>query len=177
MADLDAVTRLLDDCFGKSPRDEREEWLEWSVRNYPALAKLGQPPYGDYAVVRTDDDQVIGSVGLVPSFGPFDQLPIFRSTMRATPSGLFRPEMGLFWAISSAHRRLGYAAEAAAAMAKFAFETQRVARLVATTEHENAASIGVMRKIGMSIETNPRETPEWFQAIGVIFNPGVSPAG
>jgi ribosomal-protein-alanine N-acetyltransferase len=173
MADLDAVTRLMDDCFGESPRDEREAWLEWSVRNYPALAKLRQPPYGDYAVVLKDDDEVIGSVGLVPSFGPFDQLPVFRSTAGAAPSGLFRPEMGLFWAIGSAHRRLGYAAEAAGAMAKFAFETQRVARLVATTEHENVASIGVMRKIGMSVEMNPQPTPEWFQAIGVLFNPAV----
>ena len=127
---------------------------------------------------------MIGSVGLVPSFGPFDQLVVFRSAVSATgraaesetPGGLFRPEMGLFWGIGSAHRRLGYAAEAAAAMAKFAFETLRAARLVATTEHENVASIGVMRKIGMSVETNPQETPEWFQAIGVIFNPAVAQA-
>lgn len=177
MADLDAVNRLRDECFGASPREERREWLEWSVRNYPALAKLRQPPYGDYAVARRDDDCVVGAVGLVPSFGPFDQLPIFRSTAHAAPSGFFRPEMGLFWAIGSAHRRLGYAAEAASAMATFAFETLRVARLVATTEHANVASIGVMRKIGMSIETNPEKTPEWFQTIGVMFNPAVTAPG
>jgi len=173
-ADLDAVTRLLDDCFGTSPRDERKEWLEWSVRNYPALAKLGQPPYGDYAVATKDDDQLVGSVGLVPSFGPFDQLPVFRSNVGAVPSGLFRPEMGLFWAIAPVYRRLGYAAESAAALANFAFETLRVARLVATTEHDNVALIGVMRKIGMSVETNPEKAPEWFQAIGVMFNPAVT---
>jgi RimJ/RimL family protein N-acetyltransferase len=168
--DLEAVARVLDECFGAAPREERREWLEWSVRNYPALAKLGQPPYGDYAVVDKGTEELVGAVGLVPSFGPFGQLPMFRRAGEGA-GGLYRPEMGLFWAVAAAHRGRGYAAEAAAAMAGFAFEALRVERVVATTERDNAASIGVMRKIGMVVESNPEPTPEWFQVVGVIFNP------
>jgi hypothetical protein len=28
----------------------------------------------------------------------------------------------------------------------------------------------VMRKIGMRVERNPRPEPEWFQAVGVLWN-------
>jgi RimJ/RimL family protein N-acetyltransferase len=168
--DFDAVVRVHDDCFGPSPRAEREAWLAWSVRNYRALAQLGQPPYGDYAVALKDGGAVVGSVGLVPSFGPFEKLPWFRSRLRGRPSGLFTPEMGLFWAIGAPHRGSGYATEAAGAIARFAFETLRVERLVATTEHSNAPSIGVMRRLGMSIETNPDPEPQWFQTVGVLLN-------
>jgi [ribosomal protein S5]-alanine N-acetyltransferase len=176
-ADIDAVVRLLDSCFGPSPRARREAWLEWSVQNYRALAELGQPPYGDYAVALKDGGAVVGSVGLVPSFGPFEKLPWFRSRLRGRPGGLFTPEMGLFWAIEPSHRASGYATEAARAIAVFAFDTLHVDRLVATTEHSNAPSIGVMRKLGMRIETNPDPEPHWFQTVGVLPNPSAPRAG
>src|SRR5688500_7282098 len=124
--DLDAVARLLDGCFGPAPRARRQEWLEWSIRNYSALAQLGQPPYGDYAVTLKDGGEVVGSVGLVPSLGPFGKLPLFRSRGHGPRGGLFTPEVGLFWAVDPAHRGLGYATEAAAAMAAFAFDALRV---------------------------------------------------
>jgi RimJ/RimL family protein N-acetyltransferase len=72
---------------------------------------------------------------------------------------LFTPEVGLFWAINSAHRRSGYATEAAAGLAKFAFEELHVERVVAMTEHSNLASIGVMRGLGMRVERNPQAEP------------------
>src|SRR5688572_23121520 len=151
--DIDAVTRLLDGCFGQAPVAARKAWLDWSVRNYDALARLGQPPYGDYAItLREDDDAVVGSVGLVPSFGPFARLSAFRSSGDGEPSRLFRPEMGLFWAVNADHRRIGYATEAAAALASFAFDRLRVERLVATTERGNAASIAVMHRLGMTVD-------------------------
>ncbi len=167
-SDLDAVARLQDDCFGPSPRAQHEAWLAWCVRNYAALARLHQPPYGDYAVESKDGGAVVGSVGLAPSFGPFETLPWSRSRLRGQPGGRFTPEMGLFWAVATPHRDRGYAAEAAGALAAFAFETMNVDRLVATTEHDNAASIGVMRRLGMTIERNPVSEPAWFQTIGVL---------
>jgi len=167
-SDLDAATSLLDECFATAPRQQRRDWLEWSVRNYRALAELHQPPYGDYAVVRWETNELIGSVGLVPSLAPFGQLPMFSASVPNGTRDRYSPEMGLFWATAVAHRNNGYAAEAAGAIAAFAFDTLRVARLVATTEHENAASIAVMRKIGMTIETNPEPTPHWFQVVGVL---------
>lgn len=170
-ADIDAVVRLHDECFGIAPCDTRRRWLEWCVRNYDALERLNQPPYGDYAITLKDGGAVLGSVGLVPSFGPFEKLPVFRSRLRDVPGGLLTPEMGLFWAVALAHRRAGYASEAAAAVAALAFGELRVARLVATTEHTNLASIGVMRRLGMTIERNPDTEPRWFQTVGVLFNP------
>jgi [ribosomal protein S5]-alanine N-acetyltransferase len=171
-ADREAVVRLLDDCFGPAARVEREAWLGWAVRNYDALAALGQPPYGDYAIELRDGGEVVGSVGIVPSFGPFEKLPWFRARLRGgAASGLFTPEVGLFWVVGTAHRGKGYATEAARAVAAYVFETMRADRVVATTEHDNAASIGVMRRIGMSVEVNPDGEPEWFQVVGVLGNP------
>ncbi|HEY2589847.1 MAG TPA: GNAT family N-acetyltransferase [Tepidisphaeraceae bacterium] len=175
--DAEAVARLLDECFGPAPRTERQAWLEWTVRNYRALADLRQPPYGDYAVTLKADGRVVGSVGLVPSFGPFGKLPWFRRVGAGRSTGLFTPEMGLFWAVERASRRLGYASEAAAALAACAFDTLRAERLVATTEHANLASVGVMRKLGMTIEANPDADPPWFQTVGVLLNPRIGKSG
>jgi ribosomal-protein-alanine N-acetyltransferase len=157
--------------LGPAPRAEREAWLAWAVLNYRALAQLCQPPYGDYAVTLKETAVVIGSIELVPSFGPFGKLPWLRSRLRGSPSGLFTPEMGLFWAVATPHRASGYATEAARAMAAFGFDALRVERLVATTEHANSASIAVMRRLGMTIEANPDPEPRWFQTVGVVANP------
>ena len=121
---------------------------------------------------------MIGAVGLVPSFGPFERLPAFRDRLaeqtrgRGDAGARFTPEMGLFWAIAAEHRRRGYASEAAGALAGFASAELRADRVVATTDHSNAASIGVMRRLGMEIQTNPDAEPESFQTVGVLFNPG-----
>ena len=167
--DLDAVVSLLDACFGPAPRSERQAWLDWTVRNYVALAQLHQPPYGDCAVVLKSSDEVIGAVGLVPSFGPFEKLSGLGLPRRGKPTVRFTPELGLYWAIAPAHRGCGFATEAGRAMARFAFDELQAARLVATTEHDNAASIAVMRKLGMTIERNPDPEPAWFQTIGVLL--------
>ena len=82
--------------------------------------------------------------------------------------GRHRPEVGLFYHVAETHRRRGYAAEAAAALAGHAFAELSLRRVVATTEHTNVASIGVMRKLGMRIERNPRPQPPWFQVVGVL---------
>src|SRR5688572_8568931 len=111
-SDLAVAARLLDECFGAAALDERRRWLEWTVRNYVALEGLKQPPYGDYAVVLRDGGDIIGSVGLVPSFGPFQLLPSFAARLGGRAPGLFTPEMGLFWAVAQANRGKGYATEA-----------------------------------------------------------------
>jgi len=59
MDDLDAVYQLLDvdvsmadfGSEGGMTREERQQWLQWTVLNYAALNRLNQPPYGDRAVV------------------------------------------------------------------------------------------------------------------------------
>jgi RimJ/RimL family protein N-acetyltransferase len=169
--DLDAVAALLDACFGAAPRERHAEWLDWAVRNYAALQRLGQPPYGDYAVASRETGEVVGTVGLVPSYGPFEQLASFRRRLIGEPSTFATPELGLFWGTAPAHRRRGYAADAAAAMAGYAFETLGAARVVATTKRDNAASIAVMRRIGMTVDELPDAPARGWQVAGVLWNP------
>jgi RimJ/RimL family protein N-acetyltransferase len=78
------------------------------------------------------------------------------------------PEVGLYWAVAPAFRRRGIAAEAAAALIDHAFAELSLARVVATTDRDNLASIGVMRRLGMRVEENPEPEPAWFQVVGIL---------
>jgi len=145
-------------------RGRRRAWLEWTVRSYDELLALTQPPYGERAVTLSETGEFVGLVGLVPLLAPFAQLPAFGSVAGAK----FEPAVGMFWSIRPAVQRRGYAAEAAAALARWAFENLNLARLVAGTDHDNTASIQVMRRLGMTIETNPYPQPPWFQVVGIL---------
>lgn len=188
-ADLDAVHRLLDvelaeadtGTDGALTLDARRRWLEWTELNYQQLAYLRQPPYGDRAVALRTTGELVGACGLVPCLAPFAQIPTLRgapatgaapTAARATGS---TPEVGLYWAIAPAHRRRGYATEVGGSLIAYAFTTLRLRRIVATTTHDNAASIGVMRKLGMRIDRNPLPEPPWLQTVGVLENTAVGP--
>lgn len=144
----------------------RRDWLEWTVRNYDGLANLMQPPYGDRAIVLKATGTLIGSVGLVPCFHPFGQLPAFGGQENA-PSSV---EMGLFWILSPDYHKQGLATEAVQAIINYMFCTLRLNRMVATTDYDNLASQGVMRKLGMQLERNPFAEPSWFQVVGILEN-------
>jgi len=174
--DLHAIHRILDLTFGDGSKitdaealNERRAWLEWSRLSAEWLPKMFQPPYGDRAVVLKRTNEVIGAVGLVPCFDVFEQIPGL--SRGEPPSALRVAEFGLFWAIDPLHQGHGYATEAAQALIDFAFQQLRVKRLVATTEFDNAASIGVMRKLGMRIERNPFPDPPWLQVVGTLEHP------
>jgi RimJ/RimL family protein N-acetyltransferase len=171
--DLDPVHAIMNAGFGAVPRAEREAWLQWTARNYAALARLAQPPFGDRGIVLRATGALIGSVGLVPSYGPFDKLPYFRTRACVPPSGLFTPEIGLFWVLDARHRGQGYATEAARAVIDAMFSTQGLKRIVAMSDYENVASIAVMQRLGMTVERNPDPNPEWFQVVGILENPAV----
>ena len=146
--------------------EARRAWLAWEVANERELANLLQPPYGDRAIVRRSDEVLVGTCGFVPELKPFGLLPSFPRA-EGDPT-LFIPQVGLFWTIGREYRRNGYATEAGRAMIDYAFGTLRLARIVATTDDDNAASIGVMRKLGMRLERNPHPEPDWFQMCGVL---------
>ena len=143
----------------------RQQWLDWTIMSYEQLARLYQPPYGDWAIVLKQAGKLIGSVGFVPCLAPFGQLPSLHSDSR-----LYTTEFGLYYALSPAYHRQGYAAEAVRAMIDYAFSTLKLKRIVATTTLDNVASIGVMRKMGMRIERNPYPDPPWFQVAGILEN-------
>jgi RimJ/RimL family protein N-acetyltransferase len=190
LADLDAVHDLLDvqlaeadiGTEGTLPREARERWLQWSVLNEEALAHLKQPPYGDRAVVLKATGALIGACGYVPCFGPFGQLD---SAAAATagpgaaraggPRGRYSTEFGLYYAVSPAWQRRGIATEAARLLADYAFDRLNLARIVATTTHDNVGSTRVMAKLEMRIERNPHPVPPWFQVVGTLDHPAARP--
>lgn len=169
-ADFDAVHAALNSAFGPTSEAERRDWLAWNIANEHTLASLGQPPYGERAIVRRDMGALIGAAGLVPAFGPFERLPSFQRRLGTPDTNRYTPEVGLFWGIHAAHQGRGYATEAARALMDAMFTQHHRQRIIATTEYDNAASMGVMRKLGMSIERNPQAEPGWFQVVGVRFN-------
>jgi [ribosomal protein S5]-alanine N-acetyltransferase len=176
MEDLDAAYHLLDvdladASLGSEKMENREmraRWLQWSVLNYEQLALLNQPPYGDRALVLRDSGELIGACGYVPCLMPFEQMAYFGGPIAVGGPRRSTPELGLFYAVSPAQRRKGYALEAARALLAYAFDDLNVKRVVATTEYENAGSMGVMRALGMRIERNPLSEPPWMQVVGVI---------
>jgi RimJ/RimL family protein N-acetyltransferase len=174
--DLHAIHRILDLTFGDGSKidvaealNERRSWLEWSRLSAEWFPKMFQPPYGDRAVVLKQSSEVLGAVGLVPCFDVFEQVPGLGHG--GPPSAHRVTEIGLFWAIDPDHLRNGYATEAVQALIDFGFQQLHVKRLIATTEYDNAASIGVMRKLGMTIAKNPLPDPPWLQVVGILEHP------
>jgi RimJ/RimL family protein N-acetyltransferase len=157
-----------EDALGAVGTDPAPGWLAWTAESYRQLEALMQPPYGERGIVLRATGELVGLVGLVPSFGPFDQIPGLGG---ATEAARFRPEIGLYWAVAQAHRGNGYATEAARALIDHAFAALDLGRIVATTERSNTASQAVMRRLGMRVEQNPLPEPEWFQVVGWLDAP------
>ncbi len=174
--DLAAAHRILDMELGEADTgtegtlaiEQRRAWLEWSALSYEQLAYLHQPPYGDRAIALRETGELVGACGYVQCLGPFGLLPSLRAGLSEATARLFTPEFGLYWAISPAHQRQGYATEAAAALIDYAFAQLQLRRIVATTAYDNIASQGVMRRLGMRIEHNPSTEPPWFQVVGIL---------
>jgi RimJ/RimL family protein N-acetyltransferase len=176
LEDLEAVHRLLgveiDAVVLHTEKTDsiqaRAEWLQWTVLNYAQLAILNQPPYGDRAVILRHTDELIGSCGFVPCLNSFEQIPGFGQIQDTSRQVCTSAEFGLFYAIAPSQRRQGYAVEAARALLSYAFQQLQLRRVIATTDYDNIGSIGVMKKLGMRIEKNPRPDPPWLQVVGVL---------
>ncbi len=169
MEDAVPFRHMLDAAFGQNPDRSDEvsrQLLQYNVLADGAHGALGQPPYGDRAIVLRSSGALIGAIGFAPCLAPFGQLPSFGGTAHYTP------EVGLFWALLPDQSGNGFATEAARAMISYAFDVLRLHRIVATTEHDNLRSIAVMRRLSMTIERNPSPEPHWFQTVGVLLNSG-----
>jgi RimJ/RimL family protein N-acetyltransferase len=173
--DLPVIHRILDQTFGDGSKVEepaalleRRSWLQWSILNQEWLPKLHQPPYGDQAITLKSNGELIGSAGYVPLLDVYEQIPELRVSTSASRYAI--PEVGLFWVIDPGHQKQGYATEAAQALIEYGFKQLRLKRIIATTEYENIASQGVMRKVGMKITRNPLPEPPWLQVVGVLEN-------
>ncbi len=167
--DLEPIHGILQRAFEDHDMEleDRRSWLEWSRLNQVWLPRMHQLPYGDLALALKEGGELIGSVGLVPLLDVYEKLP----GLSSSPQSLFNvPEVGLFWAVDPPCQGNGYATEAARGLVNFAFHELRLKRLLATTEHANAASQAVMRKLGMELLRNPDPEPPWMQVVGVIWN-------
>jgi RimJ/RimL family protein N-acetyltransferase len=179
MGDLEAIYQILDvdladasmGSDGAKQRAERERWLRWTTLAYDELERLHQPPYGERGIVLKQTGELIGACGLVPCLDAFTLLPSLATGEEDAAARLTSPEVGLFWAVAPAQQRRGYATEAARALIEFAFTQLRLRRIVATTTHDNAASMAVMRKAGMRLERNPGAEPPWLQVVGIVEHP------
>ena len=147
--DIDAFAELFGDpevmrfSSGTKSRDETLRWIEGCLLDY-------QPErwgYGLWAVVFKGTGQVIGFCGLTR----YDDL-----------DGQQEVEIGYRFARRSWGQ--GFATEAASATRDYAFSRLRMNRLFSLIEAENAASIQVARKIGMSLE---KTITLWDKPIGV----------
>lgn len=153
---------------GTKALDERESWLRWTMTSYEELAKLCQPPYGDRAVVLKQTGRLVGVCGYVPCLGPFERVLAPRAQVEGSRALDYTTEVGLYYAFSPAVQRQGCATEAARALVDYAFRRLKLKRVVATTTHDNAASVRVMEKLGMRVERDTRSAPPWFQVVGVL---------
>ena len=165
-SDLPGIVQLFDDstdpaALSPAVHERRTAWLAWVSANHNQLARLDQPPYGDRALVLTESNTYIGSVGLVPCLDVYGQAGIGPDDSRT------RAEMGLFWMVHPDYQRQGYATEAGQLLVRYAMDELRIERIIATTEYDNHASQAVMRKLGMDIRRNSQATPPWLQLVGV----------
>ena len=163
--DLEPSKRFLDYAD-----DERRAYLEWSKMNYNLLGWLRQPPYGDRGVELRASGELIGVVGYVPYLIKLDLLPGYQEFPREPEACCSTAAVGLYYAIAPDHRLHRYASEAAGAMIDYAFKNLRLDQIVATTDHNNLGSQGVMRRLGMRILRNPHPEPPWLQVVGVLKN-------
>ncbi|MBN1965529.1 MAG: GNAT family N-acetyltransferase, partial [Anaerolineae bacterium] len=122
-------------------------------------------------VVQRETGILIGVAGFVPALNNYELLADFVPGQAANPAGRSALELGLYYAIAPAHQRQGYASEAARALVAYAFDHLRLRRIVATTTHDNAASQGVMQRLGMRLLRNTQPEPPWLQVVGVLENP------
>ena len=167
--DLNSHHQILQQAFeSDGTLADTQSWLTWTIANYQALAKLYQPPYGDYAITLKTTGDVIGSVGIVQSIVPWG---VLEGQQPAEHHHLVSPEFGLYWGILPDYQRQGYASEAGRAIIDYLFNEWHVKQVVATTDFENLASQKTMEKLGMTLLHNPTKEPFWCQVVGRLKHP------
>jgi len=167
--DLNSHHQILQQAFeSDGTLEETQSWLTWTISNYQELARLYQPPYGDYAMELKSTGVVIGSVGIVQTIVPWGVLDGRPAQER---HHLVSPEFGLYWGVLPEYQRQGYATEGARAIINYLFDEWHVKQVVATTDFDNTASQKTMEKLGMRLFHNPTKEPFWCQVTGLLGHP------
>jgi len=167
MDDLESINNVLNKSFDwEMSITERQRWLQWTVLGYEMFSILGQPHYGERAIVLKETGVIIGAVGIVPYLDTFNKVAAFHRALNFPATA----EVGLFWAIDPALQKNGYAPEAARAVMEYLFTHEKLGRIIATTGYENLPSQKVMEKIGMKVQLlEEPQLPDQF-VVGVLVN-------
>lgn len=139
--DLDDLYALYSDpeiiqFIPDAPRsyEETRQELMWHRNGHPQHPELGL-----WATVYKENNTFIGRCGLLPW----------------TVEGQYEVEVAFL--ISKTRQGQGLGTEAAWALMNYGFDKLKLSRLVCLIEKENAASIKVAEKIGMSFEKESRD--------------------
>jgi RimJ/RimL family protein N-acetyltransferase len=119
-----------------------DELAEWGNDRYEFQG------YGLTAVERRSDGAFLGMCGL--------------HRLRWFPD-----DVEVAWRLARAHWGNGYATEAATAWLDHGFGTLGLERIISVTEWENVRSLGVMRRLGMTVdhETELEDDGDRFHAV------------
>jgi ribosomal-protein-alanine N-acetyltransferase len=104
-----------------------------ALARYNSQAESHRPPFIDLAIVTKVGGKFVCSCGVAPD----DQYP---------------DEIQIFYVILSEYQGRSFASGAAAGLVEYAFSELGVKRLVASMAAENAASVKVAEKLGMTYE-------------------------
>jgi RimJ/RimL family protein N-acetyltransferase len=142
------------------------EWLTASATSYDEfLALQGTPERLACTLVVEHEGGIVGDLYLAVD-SPWSQREV-RDEAAQT-----RGEIG--WCIDPAYAGQGLATEGAGALLRICFEDLGVRRVVAGAFAENAASVRVMEKIGMRIETRGvrdslHRSRGWLDGVGAAI--------
>jgi ribosomal-protein-alanine N-acetyltransferase len=140
------VSRYIPDA-PRTYAEAREE-LEWFMNGHPKHPELGL-----WATVHKETGKFIGRCGLLPW----------------TIDG--QDEVEVAYLLAKAYWGQGLGAEAARAIADYAFEQLGLSRLICLIDQDNLASIKVARKIGMTFEKEGQDDKGPF----LVYSIGKSP--
>lgn len=137
-------------------REENEYYLNLS--QYPFLR-----PFGRLIVVLKEGGQNIGTCVLIPHVFTQEEI-LLCADSRGGLTRFGTLEVIMEWALTKPFRGYGYGTEMAQALIEYGLTMLKLQRLLAETAPNNAASIKVMKKLGMQIISPPNAN----QVIGII---------
>ena len=128
-------------------REQRKRWLQFRIQ------ELHLYGFGCLAIELRATAELIGCCGL-------------EFCLRS--NGTYKtPEIELYYRLGRDYWGHGYATEAAREVVRHAFEDLQLEQVIANASSENAASLAVMRGLGMIIKPNPSKPGE---VVGVVTN-------
>lgn len=128
------------------------------TRQYIAawIASWSDPPLGRWAVVRLEDDRLLGQIHLTPWVC---DMPELLGTQHSTV------EVELAFAFGQSWWGAGYASEACRALIDYAFSEVQLGRLVADIHAANERSLTLHRRLGYDVRRDPDLEKPRFWAV------------